>query len=80
MGRDLIAEKIIQDLEVQCHHKLCDWKGALQLLDKHSKTCIYEKPPEWLAKVQSQSQKLLETTTEKKNIEDIIFEQVKFEY
>jgi hypothetical protein len=75
MGRDLIAEKIIQDLEVLCNNKLCDWKGPLQSLEKHVKNCIYEKPPEWLNKVQPKIQ-----LDEKKEISDLLLEQVKFEY
>jgi hypothetical protein len=48
IGKDLITEKIIQDLEVQCINRMCDWKGRLESLGKHVKTCPYEKPPEWL--------------------------------
>jgi hypothetical protein len=53
MGKDLLAEKIIQDLEVLCINKLCDWKGKLAELPKHVRGCAYAKPPEWLSQFQS---------------------------
>mgnify|MGYP002620167441 FL=1 len=53
MGKDLLAEKIIQDLEVACVNKLCDWKGCLAELNKHVKACAFAKPPDWLSQFQS---------------------------
>jgi hypothetical protein len=50
MGKDLIADKIILDLEVFCINKLCDWKGKLSDLQKHVRYCPMAKPPEWLTK------------------------------
>lgn len=52
-GKDLIAEKIIQDLEVYCPNKLCDWKDRLENLTKHVNCCPYDSPPEWLKEAQS---------------------------
>ena len=52
MGKDLVAEKIIEDLDVACNHKLCDWKGKLSELKKHTKGCAFAKPPEWLSQLQ----------------------------
>jgi len=48
-----MAEKIIQDLEVLCINKICDWKGKLGDLAKHVRGCAYAKPPEWLSQFQS---------------------------
>jgi len=48
MGKDLIAEKIIQDLEVFCVNQLCEWKDKFENLNKHAKSCPYSKTPEWL--------------------------------
>lgn len=48
MGKDLVADKIIQDLQVQCPNSSCTWKDSLEHLDKHYKNCSYTKSPEWL--------------------------------
>jgi len=56
MGKDLIAEKIIQDLEVYCVHKLCDWKDSLENLNKHVKNCPFAETPAWLSQAQSSYQ------------------------
>ena len=56
MGKDLIADKIIQDLEVYCVNKLCDWKDSLENLNKHVKNCPYAQTPAWLSKAQSNMQ------------------------
>jgi len=53
MGKDLIAEKIIQDLEVYCVNKLCDWRDSLENLNKHVKNCPFAETPAWLSKAQS---------------------------
>lgn len=53
IGRDIIADKIILDLEVSCVNKLCPWKGKLEILEKHVKYCPYEKTPDWLSKLKS---------------------------
>jgi hypothetical protein len=53
MGKDLIAEKIIQDLEVFCVNQLCDWKDCLENLNKHVKACPFAETPAWLSKAQS---------------------------
>jgi len=50
VGKDLVADKIIQDLEVQCGNQECQWKDRLENLDKHIKTCSFFQPPEWLAR------------------------------
>jgi len=56
MGKDLIADKIIQDLEVYCVHKLCDWKDSLENLNKHVKNCPFAETPAWLSQAQSSYQ------------------------
>eukprot|EP00357_Protocruzia_adherens_P034116 CAMPEP_0114993302 /NCGR_PEP_ID=MMETSP0216-20121206/12451_1 /TAXON_ID=223996 /ORGANISM="Protocruzia adherens, Strain Boccale" /LENGTH=327 /DNA_ID=CAMNT_0002356923 /DNA_START=263 /DNA_END=1246 /DNA_ORIENTATION=- len=50
MGKDLIAFKIINDLDVRCHNDGCKWEGPLCNADKHLETCLYDKErmPEWL--------------------------------
>lgn len=48
MGKDLISEKIIMDLEVRCPNRLCDWKDRLEILAKHLKSCAFAKTPGWL--------------------------------
>lgn len=56
-SKDLIADKIISDLEVQCINKLCNWKGRLEELNKHVKGCVCAKPPEWLVNANKNSSK-----------------------
>ena len=53
LGKDLIADKIVLDLEVYCVNKLCDWKDKLENLNKHVKTCIFAKAPQWLNEAQN---------------------------
>lgn len=76
IGKDLIAEKIIQDLEVYCVNKLCDWKGGLETLSKHVKACPFAKTPEWLSQAQS-SINLDETTVGGGGIGDMILQAVR---
>ena len=52
-GKDLIGEKIIQDLEVFCPNKLCDWKDRLENLNKHASSCAFDNPPNWLKEAQN---------------------------
>ncbi len=43
MGKDLLAEKIINDLEVFCvNDKYCKWKDKLELLPRHVKVCEFK--------------------------------------
>jgi len=53
MGKDLIAEKIIQDLEVFCVNQLCEWKDKLEYLNKHVKSCPFAKTPDWLSQAKN---------------------------
>lgn len=53
MGKDLISEKIIMDLEVRCTNRLCDWKDRLENLPKHLKNCAFAKTPNWLNEAQN---------------------------
>jgi hypothetical protein len=47
--KDLIPEKIIDDLEVGCINKACEWKDKLELLEKHVKNCKVDKElPSWI--------------------------------
>lgn len=41
IGKDLIAESLIQDLEVDCPSKFCSWKHALLNLPLHLQACEY---------------------------------------
>jgi len=50
LGKDIIADRIIQDLEVQCVNQECQWKDKLENLDKHIKACSFYQPPEWLSR------------------------------
>lgn len=40
-GRDLIAESIINKLDVKCYNYQCPWKGKLEDLEKHKKNCFF---------------------------------------
>ena len=43
LGKDLLAEKIINDLEVFCvNDKYCKWKDKLELLPRHVKVCEFK--------------------------------------
>ena len=43
MGKDLLAEKIINDLEVFCiNDKYCKWKDKLELLTRHVEVCEFQ--------------------------------------
>jgi len=43
LGKDLIAEKIINDLEVFCvNDKYCKWKDKLELLPRHVEACEFQ--------------------------------------
>lgn len=50
-GKDLIANSIIQDLEVQCQNNGCQWTDKLESLHKHLISCLFHKKPEWLSRV-----------------------------
>ena len=53
--KDIIADKIINDLEVFCFNKYnCNWRGSLEQLKKHSKNCLFGKKdvPEWFKAIQ----------------------------
>lgn len=53
MGKDLTADKMIQDLQVSCPNIDCTWKESLENLEKHYKVCSFSKSPEWLVKDQN---------------------------
>jgi len=42
LEKDLIANKIIDDLEVKCIHVGCSWQGAESLRNKHQRCCTYK--------------------------------------
>mgnify|MGYP000982476743 CR=1 FL=1 len=53
---DRLAARIINDFEVSCVNKLCDWKDSLELLEKHVKTCEFEKAlPKWAKELKSEA-------------------------
>lgn len=62
---DRLAAKIIDDFEVSCVNKLCDWKDSLEHLEKHAKTCPFEKEvPNWIKALKSDSIKIDEKDDE----------------
>ena len=52
-GKDLIAENLIQELEVQCYHPGCQWREKLENLQNHATRCAFYKAPEWLSRVET---------------------------
>lgn len=53
---DRLAAKIIDDMEVFCVNKLCDWKDKLELLESHVKVCPFDKDlPNWIKELKAGS-------------------------
>jgi len=50
MSKDQIANKLIQDLQVQCVNSQCPWTDRLEELDNHFRNCTFSQPPEWLTR------------------------------
>ena len=42
IGKDLTADNLIQDLEVYCPNRFCDWKQELRNLSLHFANCQYK--------------------------------------
>lgn len=42
VSKDIIAEKIIHQLEVKCGFKGCPWEGRLEEYMKHKRNCYFE--------------------------------------
>jgi len=42
IDKDIIADKIIHQLEVKCGYKGCPWEGKLEDYLKHKKNCFFE--------------------------------------
>ena len=62
---DRLAAKIIDDLEVSCIHKLCDWKDRLELLEKHVNVCAFKKDvPKWAKELKSEAHVKLDQNKE----------------
>lgn len=76
-GKDLIAQAIINDLQVFCINEGCPWKGRLCELENHYKNCLLDpkKLPEFLKIENSRKKKKNNDLGEKKdedNAEEII--------
>lgn len=41
VGTNIIAEKLLNDLQVMCNNLSCDWLGKRNDLENHLKTCLY---------------------------------------
>ncbi len=70
LGKDLIAEKIINDLEVFCiNDKYCQWKDKLELLPRHVEVCEFQDKnlQDWLQSFDKKTQND-ETMVENKNL------------
>lgn len=70
LGKDLIAEKIINDLEVFCiNDKYCKWKDKLELLPRHVEVCEFQDKnlQDWLQSFDKKTQND-ETMVENKNL------------
>lgn len=52
-SKDLIADKIILDLEVFCPNRICNWKDRLEEFPKHFKICSRTEIPNYLKEAQN---------------------------
>ena len=51
-----MAARIIEDLEVGCVNKMCEWKDRLENLEKHTKHCQLEKQvPDWVKSLNNEN-------------------------
>jgi hypothetical protein len=58
IGKDVTADKIIQDLDILCMNHDCDWKGKFEKLPKHIEICPFGKQPHWLQSKSQESEHL----------------------
>ena len=73
-SKDLIADKIINDLEVYCPNRICNWKDRLEEFPKHYKICSQTKIPEYLIEAQNT---LRAESEEDPALKDIFLQDVK---
>ena len=76
-GKDLIANKIIQDLEVFCPNRICCWKDRLEEFPKHYKICSKTQIPDYLKEAQNT---LKAESEEDPVLKDIYLQDVKKAY
>lgn len=71
-GKDLIAQSIINDLQVYCINEGCPWKGRLYELENHCKNCILDPKiaPSFIKQEIKEKKKLLKEKNDIENNEE----------
>ena len=58
----MLANQLINELEIYCTNRFCDWKGPLDSIKDHFKKCLYKSDtlPEWLQKYQKEQEEVFQ--------------------
>ena len=60
--KSLLAYQLINELEIYCTNRSCDWKGPLEDITSHLPKCMYksDKLPEWFVSYQASREEELQ--------------------
>ena len=72
LKKSLLANQLINELEIYCTNRSCNWKGPLDNIKQHLSKCMYksDKLPEWYLQYVKQQEEELQKEEEAQELLD----------